>query len=174
MTVIRRLDDALHAFLTGHSRRDLDRVRRRRMMLLGGRMVVRRHEQAEESSLFASYYSCRAKAAASLVGNLSQGGHRRFGSALLQELEVDRGLVRSARVRGWAHVDALQSSDEYAIEFLKTAPVFSDERYGQLYEGLVQGGVLDCLQHHKRVCVRYGHEFLHLLKRFRREACGPP
>jgi hypothetical protein len=174
MSLLRRLDDAVCALATGHSRRDLDRVRKRRLQILGGRMIVRRFERAERHDLFRDFLLADAESAMHLVRDIANGGHRLHGAALLQQLEVDRSLLRSARMRGWAQVDAVQRADEDAIEFLKTAPVFSDECYGKLHEGLLHRGVANRLQHHKRVCVRYWHELLHLFLRFRREACGPP
>ncbi|MCC0035452.1 MAG: hypothetical protein H6887_09350 [Hoeflea sp.] len=49
-SLFRRLDDALCAFATGHSRRDLDRVRRRRVWCLAERLALWHEKRAVGAS----------------------------------------------------------------------------------------------------------------------------
>jgi len=156
----RRFADALCAFRTGHSVRDLDRVRTRRLLLLGRRLLQSRRKVAEEAFLLPELFWASHRRAANLVRKLGKRGGRIARPALLQELEVERSSLRSSRMRAWAEVRSLDGSREDAVEELKAAPVFSDEGYGKLLDGLGEERVLDSLQHKLRRGVRYWHRFL--------------
>lgn len=163
-SLLRRLDDAFCAFRTGHSRRDLDRVRVRRLTLLGRRWVERQERIAAENEFFQEYFRGSAQSSRDLFEKYAQSRGRVGSAALLQSLEVERLCLRSRRIGLWAQVGSLDGPDEYTLQQLKAAPVFSDEFYGKLYEGLREEFVLDPLQNKLRCGIRHGRRFLRAVK----------
>lgn len=163
-SLLRRLDDAFCAFRTGHSRRDLDRVCRRRLELLGSRLV-KRHERSAEKVVFArELFGELAKSALDLLENFRQSRGRTGAADLLKTLEIERSRLRSSRMGMWAQVCSFDGADEYTIEHLKAVPVFSDERYGKLFEGLREQLVLDPFENKARFGVGHGRRLLLGLK----------
>lgn len=177
----RRFADALCAFRTGHSVRDLDRVRTRRILLLGRRMAERLRREAHSyrgdalGDMVASHREVLADDTERLVHALAKPGQREIAAVLLHKLQVDRAHLYIVRVRQWRDVRAGSGLDDDVVQRTHVLPAFSDERYGKLLEGLVEHRMLDPFQEKLRFCIRSGHRFLHTVSvwfgsRGRREA----
>lgn len=160
----RRLADAACAFHTGHSVRDLDRVRTGRLVLLGRRLAATRRKTADDAVLMTERFERSHRRATDLVKQLGERGGRIVRSALLKEIEIERASLRSRRMGAWSKIRSLGRDGEDASEELKAAPVFSDERYGKLFEGLGEESVLDPLQHKLRLGIGYWHRFLRAVR----------
>lgn len=176
MSLARRLDDAACGFLFGHTRRDHDRARRRRCELLTRRLIARleRRMAGDEFGFLDLAYGSLAQTLRRDVERLAQNFDRSAASRLAQQLDFDRAGLASRRRDERLYRDAVDEPDQAADDLLAVLPVAPDQNYGKLYHGLAQEGVRDLLLGKLRLCRRYGHQFLHLLKRFRYEACGPP
>lgn len=168
MKLLRRLDDALCAFVTGHSRRDMDRVRMRRLALLGGRLSarLRREASVHRESLFlgdilAEHKSASADAADSLVRAILDHRDRSVAAILLAKLEVDRASLYTLHIGRGTQIRARGRLSEDTLKRLDAAFVRSNERYGKLLEGLGKHRVLDALQHKLRLRIGNWHGFLH-------------
>ncbi|WP_146119542.1 hypothetical protein [Phyllobacterium phragmitis] len=182
-SLLRRFDDAACAFCHGHSRRDLDRVRRRRLLLLGQRLVASRERRAEWAESFDDvlFFQSSADAAFDLLEHFHQSGGRLGDAALLEEIEIDRARLCARRV--WAHLCSRDGTHENVLEKWNAAPILSNKRYGKLFEGLGEKGVLRPFVHKLRIRVPYWHRvFSPLFRRFHlaferlsnRASCGPP
>lgn len=162
----RRLADALCAFRTGHSVRDLDRARMRRLVLLGGRMAQRLRREARSfrgdalGDMVASHRDELADKAERLVHALAQPGQREVAPVLLHQLQVDRAHLYVVRVRQWRDVRADNGPGDEVVQRADILPALSGERYGKLLEGLVEHRMLDPFEEKLRFCIRSGHRVL--------------
>lgn len=162
----RRLADALCAFRTGHSVRDLDRVRMRRLLLLGGRMAQRLRREARSfrgdalGDMVAGHRDELADKAERLVHALAQPGQREIATVLLHQLQVDRAHLYVVRMRQWRDVRADNGLGDEVVQRAHILPALSSERYGKLLEGLVEHRMLDPFEEKLRFCIRSGHRVL--------------
>ena len=163
MTLVRRLADALCAFRTGHSRRDLDRMSRRRLRLLGERMLARRKRQAETMIYETASFRRWATTAANLLDDLLHRRHSDVATLLVEQLEIDRLMIHFRRVSARAQIGFDEGGGQHL--FKRTPwPGPGDELYGKLHEGLVQQSVLHTLQHKLRMKAANWHGLLPLLR----------
>ena len=179
-SLFRRLDDATCAFLTGHSRRDLDRVRRRRLYLLGRRLVASQQKDAEWAQKWDEklYLQSSADASSDLLEQFEQSSGRRGGAALLYEIEIYRAWLGPRRI--WTQVRALDGSLEYVLQPLHTRSIVPNKLYGKLFDGLREEGVGYTFMNKLRLSVSRWHSvltpFLRLRSLFSRHErlSGPP
>jgi hypothetical protein len=167
--LLRRLDDAWCALCTGHSRRDLDRVRMRRFRVLGDRLVARHLAEAvrpapagfeELLSLFAERHREAASTVQDLTNRVVVGRERIAEGALLQQFEIERSSLYSRRRDESLHREDLDVSAERQHRGLEALPVAAPELYGKLYEGLAKNVLCDFFLERARLAIWNGHRHL--------------
>jgi hypothetical protein len=160
-SLFRRLDDALSAFATGHSRRDLDRVRRRHVALHGLRRergLVQYADLLDEHwredgppSGMGKWDRSRAKTAKRLARRLVQGFCRAYEAALREIVHV---LPEGRSVRARDHMKNCadrEFSDDLSDIFDRAVTgreIETAERNGHFYLGFYQKKAFD-LRHDK-------------------------
>lgn len=166
--LLRCLDDAICAFVTGHSRRDLDRVRMRRFQLLAGRIVLRHYAAAEATDwgFLATRLRASAQTVAELMDRVVVRRERIAEAALLQEFQIDRSSLYSRRRHDAFDRQILELSPDAQCRALETLPVASPKLYGKLYEGLLEQVGPDLFLECSRFCARNGHRVLRCLMMF--------
>ncbi len=146
-SLFRRLDNAACAFLTGHSRRDLDRVRLRRLKILVRREIARLEREAREHEHFSfRATSCRSLAQ-SLASRLEGIVDRVDGDAyrvLLDHLHIERINLHARRKFQWDDWHSLDDFDKARIH-CPVMPVVdpASKQYGKLFKGLGDRRIFD-------------------------------
>ncbi|MBB5703576.1 hypothetical protein FHS76_003483 [Ochrobactrum daejeonense] len=181
---LRRLDDAACAFLTGHSRRDLDRVRLRRLKILVRREIARLEREAREHE----YYSFRAtfcrSLAQSLASRLEGVVNRVDGESyriLLDHLHIERINLHARRKFQWDDWHSLDDFDKARIH-CPVMPVIdpTGKQYGKLFEGLGDCRIFDPFHDKGGFRIRHWHRVLAPFFRWRArplqrvKVSGPP
>lgn len=162
-SLARRLSDAICAFRTGHSRRDLDRVRMRRFRLLGDRLAMRDERRSVDAGAWphlGERYSDLAHTVRDLTDRVVVGRERIREAALLKHFELDRACLLSRRrneLLDWKPVERAANVDGSHVE---AAPVPSPKLYGKLYEGLLEKRLLDLFLERACLCCGNCHRFL--------------
>ncbi|MCH4540180.1 hypothetical protein [Ochrobactrum sp. A-1] len=145
--LFRRLDNAACAFLAGHSRRDLDRVRLRRLKILVRREIARLEREAREHDYFSfRATSCRSLAQ-SLASRLEGVVDRIDGDAyriLLDHLHIERVNLHARRKFQWDDWHSLDDFDKARIH-CPVMPVVdpAGKQYGKLFKGLGDRRIFD-------------------------------
>lgn len=179
-SILRRLDNAACAFLTGHSRRDLDRVRRRRLYLMGRRLVASRQKDAEWAQKWDEklYLQSSADASSDLLEQFEQSSGRCGGAALLDEIEIYRAALSPRRI--WTQVRTLDGSLENVLQPLHARSIVPHKLYGKLFDGLREEGVGCTFMNKLGLSVSRWHRVLTPLLRLRslfsrrERLSGPP
>lgn len=162
----RRLADALCAFRTGHSLRDLERVQTRRLILLGRRMAGRLRSDARSfrgdflGDMVAERREALANETERLVHALAQPGQRAVAAVLLHKLQIDRANLYAVRVGQWRDVRLGCGLADDHLNLLRVLPSLPGEGYGKLLEGLVEHRMLDAFQKELGFCIWPGHRIL--------------
>lgn len=177
MKLLRRVDNAVCAFLTGHSRRDWNRVRLRRLKILVRREIARLNKEAKELDGFSFRASFCRSLAQSLAGRLEGIGNRVDGEAyrvLLDHLHIERVNLQASRKFKWDYWHSLDDFNKACIQ-CPVLPIVdaSSEQYGKLFEGLGDRLIFDPFHHKRSFSIRHWHRFTVPL--LRQEAFrGPP
>jgi len=172
-SLFRRLDDALCAFATGHSRRDLDRTRRRHVALHGlrcARGLIHYADVLDEPwreggppSGMGKWDRSRAKTAKRLARRLVQGSCRASEAALRQIVHIQpegRSVRACDRIQNCADREL---SDELLdiVDRTVTGPeIETAERNGHFYQGFLQKKAFDLL-HDKLLGWRWYRHRMH-------------
>lgn len=164
MRILRRVDDALCAFVFGHTRRDVNRIRLVRLRLLVRREIARLERESTTNEYFSFYAtSCRLTAQSlmdRLEGVIDSVDCEAY-SVLLDHLLIQRSNLHARRKFQWQYWDALDDFNKARIK-CPILPVVdpASEYYGKLYEGLRQSRALDALHNERSFRVRYWHPLL--------------
>lgn len=172
MRLSRRIADALCAFETGHSVRDLDRCQRRRMRLLGDRLSARLQREADdaagwpfgENSFFLRHARALAQEAVDLTDRAVIGKDRVAQARLAKKLDIERASLDARRRQEWREgerIELLPDGDIRSLEPLGITPV---ELQGRFHKGLTERRSLYLGFHEQGFCRRYWHVCLHHLR----------
>lgn len=161
-----RLANAACAFQTGHSVRDLRRVRKSALLLLARRLAERHRREAamvSSETLRASALS-RAEAIEDAIKRLSKASDRKIETFLSHALDLDRAFLRTlwrsetAQRVGLGHLDEFSGNDR---EILRMA---GGELRCQLYESLFEDRRFDFLADEQFVGRWDWHHFFHFVR----------
>lgn len=161
-----RLANAACAFQTGHSVRDLRRIRKSALMLLARRLAERHRRQAamvSSETLRASALS-RAEALEDAVERLSKSSDRALETFLAHTLDIDRACLRNfwrsktAQRIGLGHLDEFSGDDREVIRMA------GGELRCQLYESLFEDRRFDFLADEQFVGRWDWHGFFHFVR----------
>lgn len=142
MNLLRRIDDALCAFATGHSRRDLDRARRRRLRLLCERMLAedRRRIANDDTGVLEAGLTPLVEAFRDDLDRFAKTGDREIHRLLAQRLDLRRASLHSRRLDELARRDAGSDIFDQALYQVRALSLPATQGYGKLYEGLLHEG----------------------------------
>ncbi|MCO7727340.1 hypothetical protein NJB93_12125 [Brucella intermedia] len=180
----RRLDDAACALLTGHSRRDLDRVRLRRLKILVRREIVRLEREAREHEYFSFRATFCRSLAQSLASRLEGVVNRVDGDAyrvLLDHLHIERVNLHARRKFQWDYWHSLDDFNKARIH-CPVMPIIdpASQQYGKLFEGLGDRRIFDPFHDKGGFRIRHWHRavtpfFRWLVRPLQRvKVSGPP
>lgn len=181
MKVFRRLDNACCAFLHGHSRRDLNRVRLRRIALLLRRAIAQEQRllDCEGNELARDILQPSVDALRRDLECFVESKGRVPNSAFAQFLHIRRASLQSRRLHELTRRYAVGEITQLPAQDIERLRVSTPEGYGRLYEGLFEDrskdGFLGKLCFSR--CDRHG--FAPLFRRFTRcfrtgRNCAPP
>ena len=164
MRFLRRIDDAFCAFVIGHTRRDINRIRLARLRVLVRREISRLERESATEEYFSFYAtSCRLTAQSlmdRLEGVIDSVDCEAYG-VLLDHLLIQRSNLHARRKFQWEYWDALDDFNKARVK-CPILPVVdpASKYYGKLYEGLSQSFTLDTLHNERRFHIRYRHRLL--------------
>jgi hypothetical protein len=183
-SLFRLLDNAACAFLTGHSRRDINRVRLCRLNILVRREIARLEREAREHD----YFSFRATSCRSLAQSLTsrlEGVVDRVDDesyrVLLDHLHIERINLHARRKFQWDYWHSLDDFNKARIH-CPVMPVVdpASKQYGKLFKGLGDRRIFDPFHDKGGFRVWHWHSVLAPLFRWlvrplqRVKVSGPP
>lgn len=140
MRLARRLDDALCAFRTGHSRRDLVRVNRRRLQLLCERAIESSQKEidADWTGLVGTVAQPALDAFRDDLQRFLQCPDSIVQRRLAQRLDLRRARLHGCRLDELARRKAGSNIVDAAFHYVDALSIPPATTYGKLYEGLLE------------------------------------
>lgn len=166
MRLARRLDDALCAFRTGHSRRDLVRVNRRRLRLLCERAIEsgQREIDADWTGLVGAVEQPALDAFRDDLQRFLQSSESIVLRRLAQRLDLRRSRLHDCRLDELARRKAGSNIVDAAFHYVDALSVPPAKSYGKLYKGLLEERPFDRFFGKKVFRGLDRHQILHRLK----------
>lgn len=164
----RRLSNATHAFVHGHTARDYDRARRSRLWLLGLRLASRQRSRLAwmgDDIKLDVHPSVDPTDTRRLAEDAHQDLAGLSAKALLIRLHVDRIRLETARIRPQPGNELPEDRREYLVDVF--GPAGTPRKFhGKLFAGLGEGFSLGFFDDELGFWARFGHRVI--LSRLRR------